>query len=622
MSLETAPRKAQNSHTIKMPMQAVLHALNVSVGDAVELGQEVALLEAMKMHHPITAPADGTIAEIRAAVGDVLDQGAILLIISATSDKLTSKIETALDTNIDAIPASLEELQQRLNKTLDAARPEAMKKRHDRGHRSARENVSDLCDDDSFSEYGQLLLAAQRSRRSLDDLIDNTPADGMVAGFGTVNAQDFGDETSRVAVLAYDYTVLAGTQGAFNHKKTDRILELACEWSIPSVFFTEGGGGRPGDTDMSKIQASSLDVMSFATYAKSSGVAPRIAINNGRCFAGNAVFFGCADVTIATKDSNIGMGGPAMIEGGGLGDYKPEDIGPADIQAANGVLDLVVDNEAEAVREAKKLLGFFQGRHASGACADQRRLRNIVPADRKRAYSMHEALKLIADSDSLMELRGGYGLGMITGFMRIDGRPFGFIANNPAHLGGAIDAEAAEKAARFMQLCDGFDIPLLSFCDTPGFMVGPEHEKQATVRRASSMMLVGASLSVPVFMIVLRKGYGLGAQAMAMGSFHVPSLTIAWPSGEFGPMGLEGAVRLGYKRELDAQVDEASRQALFDKLLASFYQSGKAISVASVHEIDAVIDPIETRSWILRGLNTYPVGKKHLKPKRPFIDSW
>lgn len=622
MSSEASMRKPRKSHSIKMPMQAVLHSLAVKVGDAVVAGQEIALLEAMKMHHPITAPAGGTIAEIRATVGDVLDKDAILIIIAVTANSASDETEVPLDTDMNAIPASLAELQHRINKTLDAARPEAMQKRHRRGHRSARENVSDLCDADSFSEYGQLVLAAQRSRRSLDDLIDKTPADGMVAGFGTVNAQDFGDEASRVAVLAYDYTVLAGTQGAFNHKKTDRILELACEWSIPSVFFTEGGGGRPGDTDMSKIQASSLDVMSFATYAKSSGVAPRIAINNGRCFAGNAVFFGCADVTIATKDSNIGMGGPAMIEGGGLGDYKPEDIGPADIQAANGVLDLVVENEAEAVRETQKLLGFFQGRYASGECADQRVLRHIVPADRKRAYSMHDTLKQIADTDSLMELRGGYGLGMITGFMRVDGRPFGFIANNPAHLGGAIDAEAAEKASRFMQLCDGFDMPLLSFCDTPGFMVGPEHEKQATVRRASSMMLVGASLSVPVFLIVLRKGYGLGAQAMAMGSFHVPSLSIAWPTGEFGPMGLEGAVRLGYKRELDEQVDEASRQALFDKLLASFYESGKAISVASVHEIDAVIDPMETRSWILRGLNTYPVGKKHMHPKRPFIDSW
>ena len=497
-----------------------------------------------------------------------------------------------------------------------------MAKRHARGHRSARENVADLCDSDSFIEYGQLVVAAQRLRRSLDDLMDNTPADGLVAGFGTINADDFGEEVGRAAILAYDYTVLAGTQGGFNHKKTDRVLELARDWRVPVVFFTEGGGGRPGDTDFAKVQAATLDVMTFATFASASGVAPRIAINNGRCFAGNAVLFGCADVTIATKDSSIGMGGPAMIEGGGLGVHAPDEVGPMDVQTANGVVDILAEDEADAVRAAKKLLGFFQGTARDWACADQTLLRAVVPEDRKRVYDMRDAIALLADTDSFLELRAGYGVGMLTGFLRIEGRPFGLIANNPHHLGGAIDAEAAEKAARFLQLCDAFDVPVLSLCDTPGFMVGPEYEKQATVRRASSLMVVGASLSVPVFMVCLRKGYGLGAQAMAMGSFHVPNLTVAWPTGEFGPMGLEGAVRLGYRKELEAAGSEAEKQALFDKLVAAFYENGKAISVASFHEIDAVIDPAETRRWLLRALKSMPTGAPDKKPKRPFIDSW
>ena len=608
--------------SITMPMQAIIQDLTVSIGDRVEKGQEIAILEAMKMHHPIVAPVSGIIAAINGQVGDVYDKGYVIISISRISDAENKETKTITSEKPSEIPRALAELQARLAKTLDAARPEQIAKRHARGHRTARENVDDLCDKDSFIEYGQLVLAAQRSRRTLDDLIDNTPADGMVAGFGTSNADLFDEDKARVAVLAYDYTVLAGTQGAFNHKKTDRVLELAHDWSVPSVFFTEGGGGRPGDTDMNKIQASSLDVMSFATYARSSGTAPRIAINNGRCFAGNAVFFGCADITIATKDSNIGMGGPAMIEGGGLGKYAPEDIGPMDIQTQNGVIDLLVENEAEAVSQTKKLLGFFQGNLKDSSCADQSSLRHIIPTDRKRTYNMREAIATLADSQSLIEIREHYGLGMLTGFLRIAGKPFGYIANNPNHLGGAIDAEAAEKAARFMQLCDGFDLPLISFCDTPGFMVGPDHEKQATVRRASSMLLTGASLSIPVFMVVLRKGYGLGAQAMAMGSFHVPQMTIAWPTGEFGPMGLEGAVNLGYRRELEAETNPDARQALFDKLLARSYEVGKAISVASVHEIDAVIDPSETRKWLLRALNTMPVGKKHQKRKRPFIDSW
>jgi acetyl-CoA carboxylase carboxyltransferase component len=237
---------------------------------------------------------------------------------------------------------------------------------------------------------------------------------------------------------------------------------------------------------------------------------------------------------------------------------------------------------------------------------------------------MREAIEMIADTGSFLELRRAYGKGMITGFMRIEGRPFGLIANNPAHLGGAIDAEAAEKAGRFVQLCDGFDLPIVSFCDTPGFMVGTEHEKFGTVRRASSMLVAGASISVPVFMVVLRKGYGLGAQAMGMGSLHVPQLTIAWPTGEFGPMGLEGAVRLGYSKEIAAAGGEGTTDgdALFNKLLDAMIANGKALNAAMYHEIDAVIDPMETRSYLTRALKTLPVGKKNGGGKRPFIPTW
>ncbi|HCQ82969.1 MAG TPA: hypothetical protein DIT66_09090 [Rhodobiaceae bacterium] len=609
--------------TLKAPMQAVVHQLNVAVGDVVAANAELVVLEAMKMHHGLAAVSGGRVVEISVALGDVVDAGQILVRLdpAAQADE-TQADDAAID--LDHIRADLGELEARLARTLDAARPEKMGKRHEKGFRSARENVNDLCDPDSFIEYGQLVVAAQRQRRELDDLIDNTPADGMVAGFGTINGHDFPEEQARAAVLAYDYTVLAGTQGAFNHKKTDRVLELAQEWQAPIVFFTEGGGGRPGDTDFSKVQGSTLDVMTFATFAKASGVAPRIAINNGYCFAGNAVLFGCADVTIATKNSYIGMGGPAMIEGGGLGVVTPTDVGPSDIQSANGVIDLLAEDEAEAVAMSKKLLGYFQGRIAGHDCADQRKLRHIIPEDRKRAYDMREAIKLIADTDTLLEIRSGYGAGMITAFIRVQGQPFGLIANNPAHLGGAIDAEAAEKAGRFLQLCDAFSLPVLSLCDTPGFMVGPEDEKNATVRRASSMLVAGASLSVPVFMICLRKGYGLGAQAMAMGSFHVPQFTIAWPTGEFGPMGLEGAVRLGYSKELDAAGIEgsAAREALFDKLVSAMYESGKALNVAMYHEIDAVIDPRDTRKWIMNGIRSMPPGKKGGKGKRPFIDTW
>ena len=611
------------NQSVKAPMQAVVHAVNIAVGDAVRAGDELVILEAMKMQHALAAPVSGTVTAVKFAVGDVVEEAAMVFSVEA-GEVAEDEAAATRTQDLDGIRADLAELQARLARTQDANRPEKIAKRHDKGHRSARENVEDFCDADSFVEYGQLMIAAQRMRRDLDDLIDNTPADGLVAGFGAVNGDMFDEDAARTAVLAYDYTVLAGTQGMFNHKKTDRVLEMAHEWQIPTVFYTEGGGGRPGDTDASKISGGGLDVMTFATWAKASGAAPRIAVNNGYCFAGNAVLFGCADDTIATKDSYIGMGGPAMIEGGGLGQVAPTDIGPMDVQTDNGVVDLLAENEAEATAMAKQLLGYFQGTLDTHKCHDQRELRQIIPEDRKRAYDMRKAIEMIADSGSFMELRRAYGKGMITGFMRIEGRAFGLIANNPAHLGGAIDAEAAEKAGRFVQLCDAFDVPIVSFCDTPGFMVGPEHEKLGTVRRASSLLVAGASISVPVFMVVLRKGYGLGAQAMGMGSLHVPQLTVAWPTGEFGPMGLEGAVRLGYSKEIAAAGGEGTQagDALFNKLLGAMIDNGKALNAAMYHEIDAVIDPKDTRAVLLRGLKTMPVGKKGGKGKRPFIPTW
>ena len=615
---------AGKSVSVKAPMQAVVHSVAVAVGDAVSAGQEVAVLEAMKMQHGLVTPTAGKVTAVKFAVGEVVEEGQLVVSVEAGAVEEATEAETSKADDPDHIRADLAELQARLARTADANRKEKIDKRHNQGYRTARENIADICDAGSFIEYGQMTVAAQRQRRELDDLIDNTPADGLVAGFGAINGDKFDEDAARAAVLAYDYTVLAGTQGLFNHKKTDRVLEIAAEWQVPMVFYTEGGGGRPGDTDASKISGGGLDVMTFATWAKASGTAPRIAINNGYCFAGNAVLFGCADVTIATKSSYIGMGGPAMIEGGGLGAVAPTDVGPMDIQTENGVVDYLAEDEVEATAVAKQLLSYFQGAVSEYSCADQRALRHIIPEDRKRAYDMRAVIALLADTGSFLELRDGYGKGMITGFIRIAGRAFALIANNPAHLGGAIDAEAAEKAGRFVQLCDAFELPIVSFCDTPGFMVGPEHEKFATVRRASNMLVAGASISVPVFMVVLRKGYGLGAQAMGMGSLHVPQMTMAWPTGEFGPMGLEGAVRLGYSREIAAAGGEGTEagDALFNKLLDAMIANGKALNAAMYHEIDAVIDPMDTRATLLRALKSMPVGKKGGKGKRRFIPTW
>jgi len=603
------------------PMHGALVGIEVAVGDVVKSGQPLAVLEAMKMQHVIKAEVGGVVRQLAASVGQVLAQGAPLLFIEPDAGG-EAHVEDEVETDLDAIRADLQEVRQRHALGLDAQRPAAVARRRKTGQLTARESIAALCDEGSFSEYGALALAAQRGRRSLDELMQISPADGLVAGIGSVNGGCFGADRTRCLVMAYDYTVFAGTQGAMNHKKTDRMLHLAQQWRLPVVFFTEGGGGRPGDVDATAVAASALDVMSFASYARLSGLVPRVGIVSGRCFAGNAALLGCSDVIIATRNATIGMGGPAMIEGGGLGTFTPEQVGPTAMQAANGVVDIVAEDDADAVRLARQYLSYFQGPLADWECADQRRLRQLIPENRLRVYDIRAVIEGLADTDSVLELRRGFGAGIVTALVRIQGQPFGLIANNPMHLGGAIDADAADKAARFLQLCDAFDLPIVSLCDTPGFMVGPAAEQTAMVRHVSRLFVTAASLTVPFFTIVLRKGYGLGAQAMGGGSFHAGVFTIAWPSAEFGAMGVEGAVRLGFRKELEAIADPAERQRMFDDMVAQAYEKGKAISVASFLEIDAVIDPLESRDWLLRGLASVPPAPAREGKKRPFVDTW
>ncbi|BAN46419.1 carboxyl transferase domain-containing protein [Metapseudomonas resinovorans] len=604
---------------LNAPSQGVLVSLEVQVGDSVAPGQQVAVLEAMKMEFVVKATQGGIVRALPVTPGDSLFEGTALLYLEpAEVDGAAVASEESRD--LAQIRADLAEVLERHAITTDARRPDAVAKRRKTGQRTTRENLDDLLDAGSFIEYGALALAAQRRRRSLDELIQQSPADGLVAGLGTVNAAQFGSEAARCMTIAYDYTVFAGTQGVMNHKKTDRMLGLAEQWRLPLVLFAEGGGGRPGDTDF--VGVAGLDCHTFVGMARLSGLVPLVGVVSGRCFAGNAALLGCCDVIIATRNASIGMAGPAMIEGGGLGSFKAEEVGPTSVQGPNGVIDVLVEDEAEAVAVAKRYLSYFQGTLPDWQCADQRELRHAIPENRLRVYDIRALIGLLADQDSVLELRRQFAPGMITAFVRIEGKPFGLLANNPMHLGGAIDAQAGDKAARFMQLCDAFDIPLLSLCDTPGFMVGPDSEKQATVRHVSRMFVAAASLSVPFFTVVLRKGYGLGAQAMAAGSFHSALFTIAWPSGEFGAMGLEGAVRLGFAKELAAQEDPAERQKLFDKMVARAYQNGKAINMASFLEIDAVIDPAETRAWLLRGLNAAAKPAARDGKKRPFVDTW
>ena len=607
-----------NNTRVRAPLQAQIVEWRVAPGERVRPGDVLLILEAMKMEHEVRAQGAGQVLELFYEVGETVDQGAVLLAMAPAEGRVDAAPAAAAESPLpNVLRGDLQRWQTRQATTLDAARPEAVAKRHALGLRTARENIDDLCDAGSFIEYGALAVAAQRQRRSEEDLIASTPADGMVTGIGSVNGQLFGEEASRAVVMAYDATVLAGTQGMRNHQKTDRLLGIALEQRLPVVLFAEGGGGRPGDTDMAIVAG--LHVGTFAAYARLSGQVPVVGIAAGRCFAGNAALLGCSDVIIATRASNIGMGGPAMVEGGGLGVFKPEEIGPSSVQAANGVIDVLVDGEAQAVAAARQYLSFFQGRLSDWTAPDAQALRNAVPENRLRVYDSLAVMTGLVDVGSLLPLRSGFGLGIHTALARIEGRSVGFMANNPHHLGGAIDADAADKAARFMRLCNAHGLPVVSLVDTPGFMVGPDAEAQAQVRHVSRLFVTAAALRVPVFSVVLRKGYGLGAMGMAAGGFHAPVFTVAWPTGEFGAMGLEGAVRLGFRKELEALPEGPEREALYQRLVAQQYANGSAVQMATTLEIDAVIDPVETRNWLRNGLASArvrdPSGLR-------FVDVW
>ncbi|HTX96044.1 MAG TPA: carboxyl transferase domain-containing protein [Mycobacterium sp.] len=569
----------------------------VGEGSDFRAGSQLVVLEAMKMQHVLAAPDALRTLRILVHPGQVVGTGDPLLVFTRTGPGDDGESSTAA-VDLDSPRADLDEVRGRHLLTLDEGRQAAVAKRHQQGRRTARENIADLVDPGSFTEYGALAIAAQRSRRSEEDLIANTPADGLVAGLATIGAHRFGRAAAEAVVVSYDYTVLAGTQGMRNHAKTDRVFELAARKRLPVVLFAEGGGGRPGDTDVGG--AAGLDVPTFRMLAGLRGRVPLISIVSGRCFAGNAALAGVCEVIIATPDANIGMGGPAMIEGGGLGVYPPEAIGPIAVQRRNGVVSLGARDEAHAVSLAKQYLSYFQGRLDQWEAPDPRLARHVVPQNRLRAYDVHRAIESVVDTGSVLELRADYGVGIVTALVRVEGSAYGLIANSSHHLGGAIDAEAADKAADFLALCESFRLPLISLCDTPGFMVGPDAEKEAAVRRFGRMFVLGARLTVPLGMIILRKGYGLGAMAMAGGSFRAPQFTIAWPTGEIGGMGLEGAVRLGFRKELAAVADPAERQDLFDKLVAAAYQHGKALRSATTFELDDVIDPADSRAWIAR----------------------
>ena len=615
---------------VRAAMPSTMVTVSPAVGDDVLAGQELIVLNAMKMEHVVKAPASGTVTELNVAEGDTVAEGTVLLVIEAgTVEGDASRAD--LDLDLDTPRPDLAEVIRRRALTTDASRERQVAKRHAQGGRTARENIHDLADDGTFVQYGSLAVG-MGLHGTVDELLDYAPSDGLVMGLGHVNGEKFDESRSRCVLMSYDYSVLAGSQGGMNHKMMDRMFQTAAKLSSPLVLFTEGGGGRagggsrnarPGRGGSPQISGGGgLNTPSWTLLSKLSGRVPVVGVNAGFCFAGNAVLLGCCDVIIATANSSIGIGGPAMIEGGGLGVYSPEEVGPMSVQIPSGVVDIAVQDEAEAVQVTKKYLSYFQGPIDDWEANDQRLLRHVIPENRLRVYDIRELIDILADKDSVLELRPEFGTAMITSLIRIEGRPMGVIANNPAVISGAIDSDAADKAARFMKTCDSFQIPLLLLCDCPGIMVGPEVEKTGLVRHAARMFVIGANIEVPSYMVILRKAYGLGAQAMGGGNQRLPAFVVAWPTSEFGGMGLEGQVKLGQRARLEAIEDLTERQAAYERMVEGAYNRGKGLNAGHVFEVDDVIDPADTRRWIVAGMKANAPPSREVQTRVPFIDAW
>ncbi|MYD54122.1 MAG: ATP-grasp domain-containing protein [Chloroflexi bacterium] len=606
---------------LRAPIQGTIIEILVGEGDSVVAGQDVIIMNAMKMEHVLQADIGGIAQEITVSIGDIIWEGHPLVFIEP-ADVGPALDDGAGEIDLDYIRPDLQHNIDLHEALLDHNREGPVARRHAKGKRTARENIAQLVEGGTWTEYMPLGVAAQRRVRSWEELRRVSPADGLICGIGTVNADLFDNSTASTAIISYDETVWAGTQGLRGHEKTDRMVETAHRLLTPLVFIAEGAGGRSGDTDAAYTRVAARNVRTFERLAELSGRVPMVSITAGRCFAGNASMLGMCDIIVATEGSNIAMGGPAVIEGGGLGLFLPEELGPMSQQVPNGVVDIFVKDEDEAMAAVKKYLSYFQGRLTEWSAPDQRQLRHVIPENRLRTYDVRKVIDLLADHDSVLELRPEFGIGVVTALIRIEGRSVGVIANNNKHLGGAVDSDGSDKLARFAQICDCWNIPLLTLVDTPGMMVGPEVEKTALVRHCHRVFVSLANLTTPKMTITLRKCYGLGGLAMLAGSTEAGLFNVGWPTSEYGGMNLEAGVKLGARAQLEKIEDLEERTRVYEEMVADAYERGNAVNAATVLESDDVIDPAETRQWILRLLDAVPNSEPIREGRRPYIDSW
>jgi acetyl-CoA carboxylase carboxyltransferase component len=487
------------------------------------------------------------------------------------------------------------------NAALDGGRPEAVAKQHGRGSFTARERIDQLLDPGSFVEYG--LLAAP-SDATLDG-----PADGIVTGLGRLGGRP-------TVVVSYDYTVFGASQGTVSLTKIDRILELAHELGAPAVLFVEGGGARAQEIGMTYVRGANI----FVRLGQLSGHVPIVGVVAGPAFAGHANVLSLCDIVIATEAATMGLAGPPVVEGALGRRLTPQEIGPIQLHERTGVIDLLVPDEAAAIEAAKSYLSFFGERQTSGHKEPQgrRAIGDIVPESARRAYDCREVVTAIVDGDSAFELRPKFAKNLVTMFARLGGRTVGVIANQPMIQAGAIDAPAANKMARFIELCDAFDLPLLFVVDTPGFMVGPESEETGLIRHSARVVTALSNARVPLLTVVVRKAYGLGYYVMGSQPFK-PLAFIAWPTAEFGAMGLEGAANILSRDDMKDTVT-GQRDSVSDKVQA--LRDAHTVEVAARHfVVDDLLPPEDTRPLLLNVLGCLPAPAARHTRIRP-VPTW
>ncbi|MCY4094493.1 MAG: ATP-grasp domain-containing protein [Gammaproteobacteria bacterium] len=577
------------------PMQGTIVGIDVALGQDVRIGQTVAVVEAMKLQHDIRADRNGVVCAVSMSEGDVVREGFPIVFIDPV-DSGGGALEVDEGIDLDAIRGDLQELNEMIEGRLDPAQSDAVTALREQNRRTPRENIADLMDFGTFKEFGPGVAGSAEG--------------GTIIGFGSVNADLVGEDQSRVALVYSNNEFASYTHG---HYRQEQVHELAHDWRVPIVLFSEGEGQPVGG-----FGGVGMDASVFTEFARLSGLVPLVGVNLGDCFAGNAALLACCDVIIATKNSTIGMTGPGVVEASGIGNHSTSDLGSMSFQELNGNVDIVVEDDSAAIETVKRYLSYFQGPVSEWEAPDQRRMRHIIPEDRVRAYVMRDIIETLADEGSVLEIRKDFGIGVNTSFIRVEGRPMGVVANNPAHLAGAVDSPGADKGARFFQLCDAFDIPVVVFMDCPGIMVGPDHERTALVRHAVRLFNIGANCTAPMFGIMVRKAYGLGVQAMIGGASSVPFLNVAWPTAEFAGMNIDGAVKLSARRELAAIEDPEERKAAYDQRVAQGYESARAVNSGARY----VIDPADTRAFIVQGMKSLPPKAPRTTKKRPYVDTW